>query len=309
MSGLGETTMGPAAAHRAPPLPGLIQLGLIGTLLALAALAWAVTGEQMSGMDAGPGTDPGTLGFFLGVWVVMMAAMMFPSIMPMVVMYARIQEGRRGQGEAAAAGATAIFVAGYLVAWTAAGLLGYAGLELGRAATGDLFSWDAAGPYLAGGVLVGAAAYQLTRPKDLCLRYCRDPFMFVTAHWRPGPAGALGMGAIHGCWCVGCCWALMASLFALGMMSLGWMALIAALIAVERLLPWREVANRGIALLLVAIGILLAFAPGALPGLTVPGSPAAMSGMEGTSGMQDGAMGGQSSIGTDSMDSGSSAMP
>ncbi len=309
MSSLSETTMGSNVAHRAPPLPGLIQFGLIGTLVALAALAWAVTGEQMSGMDAGPGTDPGTLGFFLGVWVVMMAAMMFPSIVPMVVMYARIQEGRRGQGQAAAAAATAIFVGGYLVAWTAAGLLGYAGFELGRAATGNLFSWDGAGPYLAGGVLVGAAAYQLTRPKDLCLRHCRDPFRFVAQHWRPGAAGAMQMGIIHGCWCVGCCWALMASLFALGVMSLGWMALIAALIAVERLLPPKEVANRGVAPLLVAIGISLAFAPGALPGLTVPGSPAAMSGMEATPGMQDGHMGGQSSIGTNSMDSGSSAMP
>jgi predicted metal-binding membrane protein len=69
-----------ATVRRAPPLPGLIQLGLIGLLLVLAAIAWALTSDQMSGMDAGPGTDPGTLGFFLGVWVVMMAAMMFPSI-------------------------------------------------------------------------------------------------------------------------------------------------------------------------------------------------------------------------------------
>jgi predicted metal-binding membrane protein len=241
----------------------------VGILVALAALAWAVTGERMSGMDAGPGTDPGTLGFFLGVWVVMMAAMMFPSIVPMVVRYARMQEGRRRR-QAAAVGATTIFVAGYLLAWTAAGLLGYAIFELGGAATGDLFSWDGAGPYLAGGVLVAAAAYQLTRPKDVCLRHCREPFTFVTAHWRSGPAGALRMGAIHGCWCVGCCWALMASLFALGVMSLGWMALIAALIAIERLLPWKEVANRGVAVPLVAIGILLAFARAAVPGLTGP---------------------------------------
>src|SRR5262245_60766932 len=80
-----------AARRRVPPLPGLIQLGLIGLLVAIAALAWAITSEQMSGMDAGPGTDPGTLGFFVGVWVVMMAAMMFPSIGPMVLMYVRIQ--------------------------------------------------------------------------------------------------------------------------------------------------------------------------------------------------------------------------
>jgi uncharacterized membrane protein len=142
----------------APPLPALIQLGLIGSLFALAAVAWLVTGEQMSGMDAGPGTDPGTLGFFLGVWVVMMAAMMFPSIAPMVVMYARMQEGRREQGHSAAVGATALFIGGYLVAWTAAGLGAYAIYELGSALTGDLFAWDNAGPYLAGAVIVGAIA-------------------------------------------------------------------------------------------------------------------------------------------------------
>src|SRR5690349_17255400 len=87
-----------AALRRVPPLPGLIQLGLIGLLLVLAALAWAIAGEQMSGMDAGPGTDPGALGFFVGVWVVMMAAMMFPSIGPMVLMHVRIQGGQRQRG-------------------------------------------------------------------------------------------------------------------------------------------------------------------------------------------------------------------
>ena len=140
-----------AAIRRAPPLPGLIQLGLIGLLIALAAVAWVITSDQMSGMDAGPGTDPGTLGFFIGVWVVMMAAMMFPSIAPMVVMHARIQEGRRERGQPVAIGATALFVGGYLVAWTGAGLIGYGIYQLGRAATGDVFSWDNAGPYLAGG--------------------------------------------------------------------------------------------------------------------------------------------------------------
>src|SRR3954470_3492363 len=107
-----------ASIRRAPPLPGLIQLSLIGLLIPLGAIAWAVTDGQMSGMDAGPGTDPGSLGFFLGVWVVMMAAMMFPSIAPMVLMFARIQDGRRERGDAVPAGLTALFVGGYLVSWT-----------------------------------------------------------------------------------------------------------------------------------------------------------------------------------------------
>ena len=83
-----------AALRRSPPLPRLIQLGLVGMLVALAALAWAIAGDRMAGMDGGPGTDPGALGFFVGVWVTMMAAMMLPSIVPMVVMHARIQAAK-----------------------------------------------------------------------------------------------------------------------------------------------------------------------------------------------------------------------
>jgi predicted metal-binding membrane protein len=280
-----------AAIRRVPPLPGLIQLGLIGLLVSLAAVAWAITSEQMTGMDAGPGTDPGELGFFLGVWVVMMAAMMFPSIAPMVLMHVRIQGARRERGETVAIGATPLFVGGYLIAWSAAGLLGYATYQVGQAATGEFFAWDNGGPYLAGGVVVAAAVYQLTPLKDVCLRHCRSPFMFLMHHWRQGRLGGLRMGVIHGAWCVGCCWALMAALFALGVMSLGWMALIAALIAVEKLLPWRVLANRGIAVLLLVLGLALAFAPSSVPGLTLPGSPAAMRAMQG---MDQGSMSGGS---------------
>jgi predicted metal-binding membrane protein len=278
-----------ATLRRAPPLPGLIQLGLVGLLLLLAAVAWAVSDQQMSGMDVGPGTYPGTLGFFLGVWVVMMAAMMFPSIAPMVVMHVRIQEGRRERGQSVPVGATTVFVAGYVITWAAAGLLGYGLFQLGKAITGDVFSWDNAGPYLAGGVIVMAAVYQLTPLKDVCLRHCRSPFMFLMKHWRPERLGALRMGLIHGGWCVGCCWALMAALFALGVMSLGWMAFIAALIAIEKLLPWRMLANRGIAVLLLVLGLGVAFTPESVPGLTLPGSPKAMRAMQ-SMGMDDGSM-------------------
>jgi predicted metal-binding membrane protein len=254
---------------------------LIGLLFAIAAVAWLVTDGQMSGMDAGPGTDPGSLGFFLGAWVVMMAAMMFPSIAPMVVMHVRILEGRKARGQSAPVGATALFVGGYLVAWTAAGLVGYGVYELGAAITGDLFAWDNAGPYLAGGIIVAAAAYQLTPLKDTCLRHCRSPFVFLIERWQPGRSGALRLGIEHGAWCVGCCWALMAALFALGVMSIGWMAFIAALIALEKLLPWRVLANRGIALLLLILGLAVAITPASVPGLTVPNSPEAMRAMQG----------------------------
>jgi predicted metal-binding membrane protein len=269
-----------ATLRRPPPLSGAIQLGLIFGLLMLAVLGWAVTDERMADMDAGPGTDLGTVGFYVTAWVVMMGAMMFPSIWPMVVMYRRIQEGKRERGQDAQVGATAIFVDGYLLAWTALGLLAYGLFEAGRALEIDALSWDRGGPYLAGGVIIAAAIYQLTPLKDACLSKCRSPFMFLLTAWRPGRLGALRMGVEHGGWCVGCCWALMAALFALGVMSVGWMVFIAALIAIEKLLPWKAVANRGIAVLLLALGIAVAAVPEDVPGLTLPDSPAAAQAME-----------------------------
>jgi predicted metal-binding membrane protein len=261
-------------------MPALVQLGLIGLLVVLAAIGWAVTDDRMSGMDAGPGTDLGGLGWFLGVWVVMMAAMMFPSIAPMVIMYARVQEGKREREQAAPAGATAMFVGGYLVSWAAAGLAGYLLFEGVRSLDMGFLAWDEAGPYVAGGVIFAAAVYQLTPLKDVCLRHCRNPLMFLMQHWHPGRAGALRMGVEHGGFCVGCCWMLMAALFALGVMSIGWMAFIAALIATEKLLPWKALANRGIAVLLAVLGIMVAFAPEDVPGLTLPDSPEAAQAME-----------------------------
>jgi predicted metal-binding membrane protein len=269
-----------ATIRRAPPLPALIQLGLVGGLLALTVIAWVFTDDRMAGMDAGPGTDLGGVGWFLGVWVVMMAAMMFPSILPMVLMYARVQEGRRGRGKDAAAGATAMFVGGYLVAWAAAGMTGYILVEGVRSLDLGFLAWDEAGPYVAGGVIAAAALYQLTPLKDVCLRHCRSPLMFLMQHYHQGRAGALRMGIEHGGYCVGCCWMLMAALFALGVMSIGWMAFVAALIAIEKLLPWKEVANRGIAVLLLVLGLAVAFAPEDVPGLVVPGSAEASQAMD-----------------------------
>jgi predicted metal-binding membrane protein len=253
------------------------QALLIAVLLALAFVGWALTDERMNGMDAGPGTDLGTAGFFVTAWVVMMAAMMFPSIWPMVTIYRRIQEGRRSQEREAPIGATAIFVAGYLVTWTAAGLVAYVAFEAVQSLSIDAFSWDRGGPYLAGAVILTAGIYQLTPLKDVCLSKCRSPLMFVLTSWQPGRLGALRMGIEHGAWCVGCCWALMAALFALGVMSLGWMLFIAALIAIEKLLPWRRLANRSIAVALLAVGIAVAATPERVPALTVPGSGAGMS--------------------------------
>src|SRR3954453_1266999 len=259
-----------ATLRRVPPFSSAVQLGLIFGLLLLAAVAWAMTGDRMGGMDAGPGTDLGGLGFWVTAWVVMMAAMMFPSIAPMVLMYARIEEGKREQGKRTEAGTTALFVVGYLLTWGAAGVIGYAIIQGGRALDLSFLAWHNGGPYIAGGVILAAGIYQLTPLKDACLRRCRSPMMFLLTAWRPGRNGALRMGMEHGGWCVGCCWGLMAALFALGVMSIGWMVLIAALIATEKLLPWRVVANRGVALVLIVLGLGVALAAEDVPGLTLP---------------------------------------
>jgi predicted metal-binding membrane protein len=250
-----------ATLDRTPPRSGPVQVGLVASLLVAAAGAWAVTGDRMRGMDAGPGTELGGLGWFAIVWVTMMAAMMLPSIAPMVLAHARAQIG-----------ATPAFVAGYLLTWAAVGILGYALVEGVRSLDLGVLAWDEAGPYVAGGAILAAAIYQLSPPKNRSLRRCRNPNVFVSGYWRPGPFGALRMGTEHGGLCVASSWALMAALFALGVMSVAWMVLVAALIATEKLLPWRTVATRGIAVLLAVLGIALALAPEDVPGLTVPGS-------------------------------------
>jgi predicted metal-binding membrane protein len=257
---------GVAGAGTASPAQLLLRwrVTIVGALVGLAALAWWSTGVRMAGMDAGPGTDPGALGFFIATWVVMMAAMMFPSIAPMTLMYARLDRGRRG--------GMVFFVAGYLLLWGAAGLLGYAAIKLGRQLDGGLFAWDHSGRWVAAGVLAAGAIYELTPAKYACLGRCRSPLGFLVAEWRHGLAGALRMGALHGAWCLGCCWLLMAGLFALGAMSVPWMVVIAVLIALEKLLPWRVVATAVVAGTLALLAIGVAAVPAHVPGLTVPSS-------------------------------------
>jgi predicted metal-binding membrane protein len=241
------------------------RLGLVALLFALAALAWWSTVDRMRGMDDGPGTDLGAFGWFLGIWVVMMAAMMFPSVSPTVALYARMTRNPVPL-------APLVFTGGYLLTWAGAGILAYAVSNAVGSVVGDSLVWDRGGRWLAGAILLAAAAYELTPLKNVCLRHCRSPLGFLLGHWRGGLPGPLEMGARHGAWCVGCCWGLMAALFALGVMSVAWMAFVAGLIAVEKILPWGRVATYGTAAILVVLGVLLVAAPEAIPGLTVPGS-------------------------------------
>ena len=247
------------------------QLALAGSLVGLAVLAWVISAGRMDGMDMGPGSDLGGLGFYLVTWVVMMAAMMFPSVLPVVSIYRRLTRDK--------AGATSFLVAGYLATWAAAGLVAYGVFELGKAVASDTFAWDNAGRPVAAGVLVIAALYELTPLKNACLRRCRGPLSFFMESWRDGRGGAFVMGLKHGAWCVGCCWALMAALFALGVMSLTWMALVAALIAVEKLVPWRLVAIGSVTAVLLVLAVGVAVSPGDVPGLTVPSDMSSGSGM------------------------------
>jgi predicted metal-binding membrane protein len=240
----------------------------IATLLVLAGIAWLASGIRMAGMDSGPGSDPGSLGFFSSTWVVMMAAMMLPSIAPALLAHREHQRRASGGRET---WASTRFVIGYLAVWGLAGLAGYAVLEAGRSLDGGFLAWDAAGRWAAAGVLVLAGLYELTPYKGACLTRCRTAVAPLGDQRRDG-SRALQMGARHGAWCLGCCWALMAALFALGAMSLAWMVVVSLLIAAEKLLPWRAPSVRGVATTLVVAGIAVAAAPAQVPWLTLPGN-------------------------------------
>lgn len=240
------------------------HLLLLGALLALTAGAWLATLYQArtmdmsmgivardpSGdraMDAMPGMTmaaessgawrPSELAVFLGIWAVMMTAMMLPAITPMLLLY-RSVSGQRGTGGGALA-PTWIFAAGYLLVWTAIGGLAWVLIQLGSDLAGHVPGDDRArwARIALGGTLVVAGAYQFTALKGACLRQCQSPLGFLMTHWRPGPRGALRMGIAHGVYCVGCCWALFAVLVATGVMSIAWMLLLTLIVFVEKIVP------------------------------------------------------------------------
>jgi predicted metal-binding membrane protein len=235
------------------------RTALAASLLGAALVAWIVAVERMRGMDAGPGTDLGALGWFIGIWVTMMAAMMLPSVAPTVLMFSRLRRGAH----------TWVFVLGYLLAWTGYGLAAYALYRGVRGSAPSFMAWEERGPWVAGGALAAAGLYQLTPLKAACLRHCRSPLHFLLRS-RPGRLRAVQTGFAHGGYCVGCCTGLMLALFALGVMSLFWMGVVAVAILVEKALPGGEVFARLLAVVLVALAIWVAASPASVPGLTQP---------------------------------------
>ena len=225
------------------------------TMLLLSGLvvaAWAVTVERMQGMDAGPGTDLGGLGWYLGIWVTMTAAMMLPSEAPAALLVARLRRGLP----------TLLFLAGYLAVWTAFGLFVYALFRFVNSFDTGWLAWNQGGPYVAGGAIVAAGVYELTPLKRLSVRRCRSPH-------PDGPA--LRSGLESGFHCVGCSGGLMVVLFALGVMSVIWMVVVAGVIFAEKVLPQGLRLTRAVATALLALGIWVAFSPSTVPVLTEPG--------------------------------------
>jgi predicted metal-binding membrane protein len=234
-----------------------------GALLLLAVLAWVVTIEQARGMGVGLGTMGLALVPFLALWVVMMAAMMFPSVAPVAIVWSKVI--RRTSAGWRRASRLSSFVTGYLIAWTAFGIAAYVAL-LGTQRLVE--ARPGAAPWLGAAVFAVAGLYQLTPLKQACLRHCRSP-MSALLHYGnfKGPARDLRVGIHHGFYCVGCCWGLMIVLVAVGVMNVAAMVALAVIIFVEKL--WRHGAGLskvvGVAFCLIAA--LVPFAPWLLPGL------------------------------------------
>jgi predicted metal-binding membrane protein len=215
------------------------RLVIVAVLAALTILSWA----QMAGDVPSPGgvlrpCCGARFGMAFWMWVVMMAGMMIPSVAPMVLTHAAITRRRTSQG--APFVSSSLFLAGYLLAWGGfSAVAAFAQWALFHLALLDGHTLSIA-PWAGAVVLLAAAVFQLSPAKEACLSQCRAPVGYFVTEWREGHAGAVQMGLRHGLFCIGCCWLLMAVLFAVGIMNLVWGAVITALVIAEKLLPWRR---------------------------------------------------------------------
>jgi predicted metal-binding membrane protein len=254
-------------------------LALPASLLATGLITLVATIYLMSGMISGPGAELGQLGWFVGAWTLMMAAMMLPSVAPMALTFAHVTRERAKKGQAVFV-PTWIFILGYFAAWTAFGLAAYLMDHVIRSLDIAWLAWNRQGPKAAGIALGAAGLYQLTPIKRTCLAHCRSPLEFFLESWQEGARGALRMGIHHGLYCVACCWGLMLVLFAVGVMSLFWMGLVAVLIFAEKVLPSGRRLAPIFGIILIALGLWIAIAPASIPGLHSPAEKTDMSGMK-----------------------------
>ena len=259
----------PDAARPAQTLPARRLAPAWIALVLLAILAWAVTVRQAAGMGIGVGTMGMTLPLFLAMWVSMMAAMMFPSVAPVAIMWSRTIVAR-------SSGATRTwritqFVGGYLAAWTAYGVLAFGVLLLAEQlvqTAPDVAKWVGVGIFAVAGL------YQLTPLKSACLRHCRSPMMALLHYGNfKGAARDFRVGMHHGLYCVGCCWGLMIVLVAVGVMNIAAMAALAAVFLLEKLWSRGELLSRAVGVAFLVFAVLVAFEPSLLPGLHDAATP------------------------------------
>lgn len=221
-------------AARAIPLPVPVAAAIV--------IAWIVSvAAQFSGSSAllhhraliegGPPLGI-ALALFIAAWMIMIAAMMLPSSLPLIGLFAIVSRNQRHPSRAMAA-----FLCGYVAVWAAFGVVAF-GFDIALHRTVDRVAWLGAHPWMiAGAVLALAGAFQFTPLKDACLRACRLPSNFLVHHYRRGTRAAFELGYRHGLFCAGCCWALMLVGFAAGFASLWWMAALTALMVVEKTAP------------------------------------------------------------------------
>ncbi len=241
------------------------RLFVLGGLIAASLLAWVYTVKLARELPHLPAAhigaartlpwNPGDLGLLFLMWTVMMTAMMVPTAAPMVLAFAKI---KRKQGpDLAPMWPVVAFVLGYVVVWTV--FSGLATIVEWRLHVATLVDVDgaAASPLFGGVLLFTAGVFQWTPLKQACLRHCRSPLAFFMTSWRDGWRGALAMGLEHGIYCVGCCWALMALMFVAGVMNLLWLAVIAAFVLLEKVVPSVRLVSNTAGVLLTVWGLYL----------------------------------------------------
>lgn len=243
----------------------ILLLLVVGAIAAIAWLVTVLTGATMTSSMMASMVASGNLsmfGFFLLVWGVMMVAMMFPASAPMMQAYVHLST-EKNESRPWRTTRSAVFLGTYVSIWAATGLAAGGGyLLLGRYLAG--FSTSGTFPAVAvGGVLIAAGVYQASPLKDACLNGCRSPLSFLLTNWKPGLRGAVGLGARHATYCIGCCWMLFAVLFVVGVMSIGWMAILTGMIFFEKLFIGRAglIVSSGIGGGLAAVGLVVLLVP------------------------------------------------